>query len=52
MIAEFVYFFFVDASKFILNNVSGEFRAGEMSAIIGPSGAGKTTLLNLLAGYR
>ena len=29
--------------------VSGIFRAGEVSAIMGASGAGKTTLLNVLA---
>lgn len=36
--------------KMLLKDVSGEFRPGEVTAIIGPSGAGKTTLLNLLAG--
>jgi len=32
-----------------LKNVSGIFKAGKISAIMGASGAGKTTLLNLLA---
>ena len=36
-------------TKNILNNLSGSFRAGEMTAILGASGAGKTTLLNILA---
>jgi ABC-type multidrug transport system ATPase subunit len=33
-----------------LNNVSGIFKAGQLTAIMGSSGAGKTTLLNILAG--
>eukprot|EP00930_Biecheleria_cincta_P014304 TRINITY_DN12367_c0_g2_i1.p1 TRINITY_DN12367_c0_g2~~TRINITY_DN12367_c0_g2_i1.p1 ORF type:complete len:1376 (-),score=242.61 TRINITY_DN12367_c0_g2_i1:27-4154(-) len=34
----------------LLQGVSGEFRAGRMCAILGPSGAGKTTLINVLCG--
>lgn len=37
--------------KRILHGVSGVFKSGELSTIMGPSGAGKTTLLNILAGY-
>lgn len=31
--------------------MSGDFRAGELTAIMGPSGAGKSSLLNVLAGF-
>lgn len=34
-----------------MDGINGEFRAGEMTAIMGPSGAGKTTLLDILTGY-
>ncbi|KAJ3126910.1 hypothetical protein HK100_010029, partial [Physocladia obscura] len=36
--------------KVVLNKVSGEFNAGRLIAVIGPSGAGKTTFLNTLMG--
>lgn len=35
----------------ILHGVSGCFRHGQLSAIIGSSGAGKSSLLNAISGY-
>ncbi|XP_065340095.1 ATP-binding cassette sub-family G member 1 [Cloeon dipterum] len=38
-------------TKPVLKGVSGTFKAGELTAIMGPSGAGKTSLLNVLTGF-
>jgi ABC-type multidrug transport system ATPase subunit len=35
-------------NKVILNNISGYFKSGEITAIMGPSGCGKTSTLNFL----
>lgn len=38
--------------KQILKGVSGRFKSGELTAIMGPSGAGKTSLFHILTGFR
>jgi ABC-2 type transport system ATP-binding protein len=38
------------ASRLAVDDVSFEFRAGEIFALLGPNGAGKTTTLRMLAG--
>ncbi|CAH0560101.1 unnamed protein product [Brassicogethes aeneus] len=39
-------------TKQIVKGVSGKFKSGELTAIMGPSGAGKTSLLNILTGFQ
>ena len=39
-----------DGNKTVLKNISADFEAGRIYAILGPSGCGKTTLLSLLGG--
>ncbi|XP_014483018.1 PREDICTED: ABC transporter G family member 24-like [Dinoponera quadriceps] len=41
-----------DPSKLIIRGVSGQFKSGELTAILGPSSARKSTLLNILTGYK
>lgn len=36
----------------LLRNVSGAFRPGELTALVGVTGAGKTTLMDVLAGRK
>ncbi|KAJ9582807.1 hypothetical protein L9F63_022848, partial [Diploptera punctata] len=37
--------------KIIINNASGQFKSGELTAIMGTSGAGKSSLLHILTGF-
>lgn len=39
-----------DGNRAILDDITAEFNAGKIYAILGPSGCGKTTLLSLLGG--
>ncbi|XP_051171874.1 ATP-binding cassette sub-family G member 1-like [Leptopilina boulardi] len=43
---------FLSKEKCVLQEVSGNFKCGELTAIMGPSGAGKSTLLNILTGFQ
>jgi ABC-type lipoprotein export system ATPase subunit len=36
----------------LLNNISGAFRPGVLTSLMGSSGAGKTTLMDVLAGRK
>ncbi|XP_055638582.1 ATP-binding cassette sub-family G member 1-like isoform X2 [Toxorhynchites rutilus septentrionalis] len=40
------------AKKELLKNISGTFRSGRLTAVIGPSGSGKSSLLNALSGFK
>ncbi|KAI9552420.1 ABC protein [Daphnia sinensis] len=39
-------------TKKVLHKISGSFKSGQLTAILGPSGAGKTSLMNILAGLK
>lgn len=39
------------AQKQVLKKITGEFKACELTAVMGPSGSGKSSLLNILSGY-
>lgn len=39
-------------NKLILNDITGHFKRGELTALMGPSGAGKSTLLECICGLK
>ena len=47
---ENVYYRYKNGDRYILKNLSYEFKTGKLHAIVGPSGTGKTTLLSIIAG--
>ena len=47
---EQVYYRYKNGDRDVLSDVSCEFEAGKLIAVVGPSGSGKTTLLSILAG--
>ena len=40
------------SNKVILNDITGHFKRGELTALMGPSGAGKSTLLECICGLK
>ena len=45
------YIVFLLEKRNLLTKINGDFRPGELTAIMGPSGAGKSTLMDILAGF-
>ncbi|HBG4020495.1 TPA: ABC transporter ATP-binding protein [Clostridioides difficile] len=43
-----VYFKYYNDSDYVLDNISMEFRKGEITALVGGSGCGKSTIINLI----
>ena len=45
------FFFSFTEKKTVLKSVSGNFKSGELTAVMGSSGAGKSSLLHVLTGF-
>ena len=41
----------MDLPDDVIDDISIEFPAGELTVIVGPSGCGKSTLVDLMAGF-